>query len=262
MIGGQRDTVQPFADQHVVADADHTGDAHVRVAGVAGGESLLGGSFPPVIEFLGHPVPQLGEQRLDVQARHEPAEKPGETAQLAEIAHQRPARARVLDLDGNLAPVVPDGSVHLADGRGGRRLVVELGEAGPPTLAHVAREHLVHSPGRHRRRGFLQPGQGGPVRFGDLRGQRGLEYGQRLPELHRAALELAQDPEDLSCCPLLDFLVHQLSWPAAQPLAPSQRGPACVPGRQPGQSGRAGDSMTGQIAHEPPLVYAGPNASQ
>ena len=262
MIAGQRDAVQPFADQHVVADGDHTGDADVRVAGVEGGESLLGGSFPPVIEFLGHPVPQLGEQRLGVQARHEPAEKPGEAAQLAEITHQRPARTRVLDLDRHLAPVMPDSPVHLADGRRGRRLVAELGEAGPPVLAHVAREHLVHSLGRQRRRGFLQPGQGGPVRFGDLRGQRGLEYRQRLPELHRTALELTQDPEDLSCRPLLDFLVHQLSRPAAQALAASQRGPTRVPDRQPGQPGRAGDSMTGQIAHEPPLVYADHNASQ
>ena len=262
MIAGERDAVKPFTDEHVVADADHTRDADVRVAGVGGGESLLGGSFQPVIEFLGHPVPQLGEQRLDLQARHERAEKPGEAAQLAQIADQRPARARVLDLDGNLAPVVPDGPVHLADGRGRRRLVVELGEAGPPLLAHVAREHLVHSPGRQRRRGFLQPGQGGPVRSGDLRGQRGLEYGQRLPELHRAALELAQDPEDLSCRPLLDFQVHQLSWPAAQALAGSQRGPARVPGRQPGQPGRAGDSMAGQIAHDPLLRYADHNASQ
>ena len=262
MIAGQRDTVDPFADEHVVADADHARDADVRVAGVGGGESLLGGSFQPVIEFLSHPLPQFGEQRLDVQARHERAEKPREAAQLVDIADQRPGRARVLDLDGNLAPVVPDGSVHLADGGCGRRLVVELGEAGPPLLAHVPREYLVNCPGRQRRRGILQPGQGGPVRFDDLRGQRGLEYGQRLPELHRAALELAKDTEDLICCSPLDFLVHQLSWPAAQALAGSQRGPACVPDRQPSQPGRAGDSMAGQIAHEPPLVYADHNAPQ
>ena len=237
--------------------ADHTRDADVRVAGVGSGESLLGGSFQPVIKFLGHPVPQLGEQRLGLQARHERAEKPGEAAQLVEIADQRPARARVLDLDRHLAPVVPDATVHLADGSGGRRLIIELGEAGPPLLAHVPREHLVNSPGRQRRRGFLQPGQGGPVRFGDLRGQRSLEYRQRLPELHRATLELAQDPEDLLCRPLLNFLGHQLSRPAAQALAGSQRGPAREPDRQPSQPGRAGDSVAGQIAHDPILRYPG-----
>ena len=95
---------------------------------------------------------------------------------------------------------MPDGPVHLADGRGGGRLVVEPGEAVPPPLAQVIGEHLVNGLDRHRWCGFLQPGQGGPVRLGDLRGQHGLEYRQRLPELHRAALKVAQDPENLSLC--------------------------------------------------------------
>ena len=259
---GERNAVHPFADQHMVADGDHMRYADVRVARVGDGEGLLGGSFPPVIELLGHPVPQLGQQRLGVQPGHERPEKPGEAAQLVEIADQRLAHARVLDLDRNLAPVVPHAPVHLADGGGGRRLVVELGEAGPPVLAHVPREHLVNSPGRQRRRGFLQPGQGIPVRAGDLRRHRGLEYGKCLPELHRAALELAKDPEDLLCRPLLDFLGHHLSWPAAQAPAGSQRGPASEPDRQPSQSGCAGDTMAGQITHDPILRYAGHDASQ
>jgi len=95
----------------------------------------------------------------------------------------------------------------------------------------------------------LQLGQGGAVWFGDMRRQRGLEYGQRLPELHRAALEVAKDREDLICRPPLDFLSHQLGWPAAQSLAGPQRGPAREPGRQPGQPGGAGDSMARQISH-------------
>jgi len=81
--------------------------------------------------------------------------------------------------------------------------------------------------------------------------------GQRLPELNRAALEFAKDPEDLICCPLLDFLGHQLSWPAAQAFAGSQCGPAREPDRQPSQSGRAGASMARQIADDPILRYAG-----
>ncbi len=130
---------------------------------------------------------------------------------------------------------MPDAPVHLADRGRSRRLVVELSEAGPPLLAHVGREHLVNSPGRQRRRGFLQPGQSRPGRADDLRGQRGLEYGQRLAELHRAALELAKDPEDLLRRPPLNLLGHQLSWPAAQPPAGPQRGPASETDRQRGQ---------------------------
>ena len=64
----------------MVADGDHMRDADVRVARVGGGEGLLGSSFQPVIEFLCHPFPQLGEQRLGVQAGHERAEKPGQAA--------------------------------------------------------------------------------------------------------------------------------------------------------------------------------------
>ena len=231
---GERGAVDPLADEDMAGGGDHMRDGDVRVARVRDGEGFLGGSFQPVIEFLCHPVPQLGEQRLGVQARHERAEKPGDAAQLVKITDQRPAHARVLDLDRNLAPVVPHAPVHLADRGCGRRLVVELGEAGPPVLAHVAREHLVNSPGRQRRRGFLQPGQGIPVRAGDLRRQRSLEYRQRLPELHRAALELAKNPEDLLRCPPLNFLGDQLGWPAAQPLAGSQRGPGSKPGRKRG----------------------------
>jgi hypothetical protein len=37
---------------------------------------------------------------------------------------------------------MPDGPVHLADGRGGRWLVIEPGEAGPPLLAQVTASTL------------------------------------------------------------------------------------------------------------------------
>ena len=238
----------------MVGDRDHPRYPDVLVARVGCGEGFLGGSFQPVIEFLCHPISQLGEQRLGVQAGHEHAEKPGNAAQLVKIADQCPACAWVLDLDGNLPPVAPDAAVHLADRGCGGRLVVEIGEAVPPLFAHVAREHLVHSLGRQRRCGFLQLGQGSPVRAGDLRGQCGLEDGYRLPELHGAALELAKDLEDLRCCPQLNFLGYQLSWPAAQPLASSQRSPARQRDRQHGQFRRAGDSMAGQIVHDPPVL--------
>ena len=65
--------------------------------------------------------------------------------ELGEVTEQGLPGARVLDLDGDLAAVLPDCPVHLADrGRGGG-LVVELGGTGPA------------SPGRNRR-----PGHGAP----------------------------------------------------------------------------------------------------
>ena len=78
--------------------------------------------------LFGGLMPGLDVKPLLAELRDRVAEEPGETAQLAEIAHQRPARAGVLDLDGNLAPVMPDGPVHLADRRGG----AVTGHLAPP----------------------------------------------------------------------------------------------------------------------------------
>ena len=80
-------------------------------------------------------------------------------------------------------------------------------------------QHPVHGARGQRRRGFLELGQRRPVRPGDFRRQRGLEDGQRLPELHRPALELSQDPEDLLGRPLLDLGGDQFGGPAADALA-------------------------------------------
>jgi len=159
----------------MIGGGDDMRHVNVRVAGVDLGERLLRGSFQPVVEFLRHPVPQLVEERLDVKSGHEHAEKPGDAAQLVEVADQRVARPRVLDLDGDLPPVLPDAAVHLPDGGRGRRLIIELGEAGPPVLAHIGGQDLVNGTRGQRRRGLLQPGQRCPVRPGDLRGQRRLE---------------------------------------------------------------------------------------
>ncbi len=172
---GQRGAVHPLADQHVVRCGDHMRNGHVRVVSVGHGERFLGGGFQPVVEFLGHPVAQLGQQGLGVEPGHEHAEQPGDAAQLVEVADECLACARVLDLDGDRAAVLPYAAVYLADGSGCRRLVVELGEAVQPVLAHIGGEDLVDGPRGQRRRGFLEPGQGGPVGTGDLRRECGLE---------------------------------------------------------------------------------------
>ena len=61
-----------------------------------------------------------------------------------------------------------------------------------PVRAEALRDLVADGLGRHRRRGVLQPGQLLAVGAGDLLGQRRLEHAQRLPELHRPALELAR----------------------------------------------------------------------
>jgi hypothetical protein len=198
-----------------------------------------------VVELLGHPVAQLVEQRLDLQPRHQQAEQPPGPAQLVEVADQRPARAGVLDLHRDLPAVASRRLVHLADGRRGGRGVAELGEVVPPVLAQVGGQHLVHGAGGQRRRGLLQLGQRGPVRPGDLGRQRRLEDGQRLAQLHGAALELAEDPEDLVGGALLYFLGHDLGRPAADPLPDPEGRAARQPDRQPGHLGGPGHGVLG-----------------
>jgi hypothetical protein len=87
----------------------------------------------------------------------------------------------------------------------------------PPVVPEVGGEHPVHRGGRQRRRGLLQPGQRRPVGAGQLGRQRRLEDRQRLAELHRPALELAEHPEDLVGGALLDLLRDDLRRLAPDP---------------------------------------------
>jgi hypothetical protein len=131
--------------------------------------------------------------------------------------------------------------------RGGS--VVERGELRSPVWPEVSREHPVHAAGRQRRRGFLQPGQGGTVRLGEFGRERCLEDRQRLAELHRAALELPKDPEHLVGGALLDLPGDKLRGPAADALPEAERGPAREPERQPGQLHGPVDSVAGNVIH-------------
>ena len=143
---------------------------------------------------------------------------------------------------------MPDGLVHLADrGRRGGR-VAELGEEVAPVLAQFSGQHLVHGAGRQRRRGLLQLGQRGPVRSRDLRRKRRLEDGQRLAQLHGAALELAQHAEDLLGRALLDLLGDELGQAADAFPQPDGRA-ARQPDRQPGHLRGPGHRALGHVAH-------------
>ena len=223
------------------------GDVGICRVGV--GEGLLCLRLELVVEFLRHPGAQLVKQRPHLQARHQHGEQPRHPAELSEVAEQGIAGARVLDLHGHPAAVLPDGAVDLADRRGGGRLVIELDELVAPVRAQVLGQHPVHGAGGQRRRGFLELGQRRPVRPREFRGQRGLEDGQRLAELHRAALELPQDPEDLVGRPLLDLGGDQFGGAPADALAEPQRGPAGQPNGEGRQFGCAGESTPGEIAH-------------
>jgi hypothetical protein len=75
--------------------------------------------------------------------------------------------------------------------------------------------------------------------------------------LHRAALELAEHPEHLFSCALLDFSKNQLSRLAPDALAHAQRRSAGKAQRQGGELCRPGDGSAGQVGHWPIVGHVG-----
>ena len=184
---------------------------------------LLVGRLQRVVQFLADPLGQLIHQRLDVhptrQRRHHLRQPPD----LLEVAAQRLVRPRVLHLDRDHPAVGPDGPVDLADRGRSRRSRFERLELRAPVRPQLPRQHRVHPRRRHRRGGVLQPGELVAVRGGHVLRQRGLEQAHRLAELHRAALEFAQHPEQLFRRPLLHLLGDRFGGAAADALAESER---------------------------------------
>src|SRR5262249_47785239 len=76
-----------------------------------------------------------------------------------------------------------------------------------------------------------------------------FEDGQRLAELHGAALEFAENPEDLVGGPLLYLCGHELGRVAAKPLSQAQRGPPRYPNRQRGELERPSHRLARQVCH-------------
>ena len=226
-------------------------DDEVLVVVEGDGERALVVGLGQVVELLGGAVLELLEQRLDVETGRHGCEHLGHARDLVEVAHERFARARVLDLDGDLAAVVPEGLVHLTDRRCGSRCVVELGEPRAPVVAEGLGQLLVDRRGRHGRRGVLQFGQRGAVGTEHLLRQRNLGDAQRLAELHRAALELAEGLEHLLGGALLDLACHGLRGLATDLLAkPDCRASGIAEGEC-GEARAAGDRASGEVGHAP-----------
>ncbi|CAM5685277.1 hypothetical protein SALBM311S_09166 [Streptomyces alboniger] len=247
----QRDAVDPLGDQDLLALVDHGRHQHVRVAGELLGVRLLGLRLQAVVQLLRDPVLQFRDQRLDVHAGDQRPQEPGEAAQLAEVGEQGLAGPRILHLDRDLTAVVPHRPVHLSDRGRRRRLVLELHEQLTPVLAEPFREHRVHGARGHGRGGFLEFGQGRPVGAGDLLGQRRLEDGQGLAELHRAALELPEHLEQLIGRALLQLAADDLRGLADDPFAQPPGRPAGEAERERGEPGGPGDRLPGKIRHAP-----------
>ena len=229
---GQRRTADPLRDDDLGCAGDDARDQDVGVTGVRRGEATLRSRLQGVVQLLDDAGLEFGQQRLDVQPGNEDREHPGEPGQLVQVGQERRTGARILDLDGDLATVVPDRAVDLPDARRSRGAVVEVAEAPAPVAAQLLGQDRMHGGGGHGRRGFLQLGQCGAVRPGDVLGKRCLEDAQRLAELHCPALELAEDAEQLLGRALLELEADLLGRSPAQAFPEPDRGPTGDPQRQ------------------------------
>ena len=138
--------------------------------------------------------------------------------------------------------------MHLADAGGRGRVVVEVQELVAPVSPNRAQ-----GPGAPSRAAAAEPPLGAwsaqPGRRGHVLGQRGLEDRQRLAELHRAALELAEHLEQLLgrlCCSSAATTSAEcppsLAQPeGARPATPSGSDASLAPRSPPGAGCRSRD---------------------
>src|SRR5581483_12038651 len=111
-------------------------------------------------------------------------------------------------------------------------------------------EDPVHVAGRHRRGGALQLGQGLAVGPGELRRDRRLEDAQRLAELHRAALELAEHGEQLLSALGRHLGGDLLAVASGEALTPPADRATGDTEREAGQLRGALDAAAGDFTHE------------
>ena len=101
----------------------------VGIARVERGEGAEAPGLADVVELLAEARADDLEHRLRVEAAApEHADERLEERRVREVALHRAGDARVLHLDGDLAPVLEPRAVHLADGGAGEGGVVPLGE--------------------------------------------------------------------------------------------------------------------------------------
>ncbi len=219
----------PLGDHDLRRARDDAGDHEPLVVGVDAGECPLIVRLDPVVEFVLGARVELLDDGACVDARHHRGDQSREAREGFEIGPQCFVGARVLDLDGDVAAVVPHRAMHLTDARRGRGIVVELAEPRSPVGAELACQHPVDVPRRHGRGCRLEFGERFAIRLGEILGNRGLHDAQCLPELHRAALEFTEYGEELFGGPGavagLDFGAVAAGEPAAEAHGRAARHP-------------------------------------
>ena len=135
--------VRPLGDQHLGGGGQHRRDTNLRITGERGREHTLGVGLVPVVELGDGGVVQLVDHALDIGAGAQWPDQWRQTTKLPQIGPQGLVGARVLDLDGHLATVGPDGAVDLADRGGCGGITVELREPVPPPQAQLGVQNVL-----------------------------------------------------------------------------------------------------------------------
>ena len=166
-------------------------DAHARMTGEVPVERVGVARLLAVVELLAHGARELVHEALrvdEVECANAVLRDLRRLIEQREVGLDLPRRCRALHLHGDAAAVREDGLVHLADGRGGDRLLDELDEEPLDRLAQLLRDHLLDLGERERADVVLElPQLDDDVRRHDVRSRR-----QELAELHERRPELVE----------------------------------------------------------------------
>ena len=159
----------------------------------AAGEGAEARGLAHVVELLAEARAHDVEHRLRVEApAAEDADERPEERRVGEIALHRARDAGVLHLDGDLAPVVEAGAVHLADGGAGEGRVVPLGEERVDGRVELLLDERADGRGRRARRLGAQRLERRLERRGVLLGYQPVDVARHLADLRREATQVAQ----------------------------------------------------------------------
>jgi hypothetical protein len=156
------------------------------------------GRLELIVELLTDPFADLLGDRAGVDPGRDHVQQLQAKAQILHIGMDRLGDAGVLDLDGDRTPIVQHGPVHLADGGGGNRLGVEIGEGVAERTLQVGTQHLFDRLERDWLGVVLERGEDLlKLRADLLRHEPQVDSGERLADLHRGAAHAAEHLDEL-----------------------------------------------------------------
>jgi hypothetical protein len=141
-----------------------------------------------IVELLAHARADLLGDLGGVDRAVEAAADREQPLQLAQIGFDGGLHVGILQLARQLGAVERAGAVHLAERRGGGRMVLEVFELFLPVRAELGEHAALDEGPAHRRRFALQL-----LQFGGVFGQQQIRNGrEQLRDLHQRALEPAE----------------------------------------------------------------------